>query len=528
MAEAPVLVVGAGPVGLAAALLLARFGVPVVVLESAPARQSVGSRSICVQRDVLDIYHRIGCATALMAQGVTWHRGRTFYREHELFTITFPDAGRSAYPGFINIGQSSVEQELAQVAAAQPLIDLRYGHRVWALSQDDGGVAVRAATEGGDVQVAGTHLIGADGPHSTVRLLLGLDFAGHSFDDRFLIADIRAELPFGAERRFHFDPQWNPGRQVLVHPQPDSVWRIDWQVPADYDLAADRDSGKLDARIRKVTGGCAYQVVWLSVYRFQQRLADRMQVGRVLLAGDAAHLMAPFGARGLNSGVQDAENAAWKIAYQRRGWAGPALLPSYQAERHAAALENLRVTGETMRFLVPQDDAQRAWRREVLDRAVTEESARSLVNSGKLAEPYWYLDSPLSTGNPPADFPTEPGLARPAVPGVLCPDGPVSASGVSVPGVAAPGASRLRELFGLVPTVLTLDWDPGPTREPDEPGYRWFRLDRIDGAGVLAPALAAAPGWCAVVRPDGHLAAVLHRPGRSELAGALRTARGLG
>jgi 2-polyprenyl-6-methoxyphenol hydroxylase-like FAD-dependent oxidoreductase len=488
---------------MATALLLARWGVPAVVLEALPAAEPVGSRSICVQRDVLDIYHRIGVADALMAEGVTWNRGRTFYRDRELFSITFPDPGRSAYPGFINIGQSSVERELLRAIRARPLVDLRYGHAVTGLLQDADSVTVSAQTAAGTVEFTGTHLVAADGPRSAVRGLLGLDFAGHSFDDLFLIADIRADLPYGAERRFHFDPEWNPGRQVLVHPQPHSVWRIDWQVPADYDLAADRASGGLDARIRRIVGSVPYELVWLSAYRFHQRLASALRVGRVLLAGDAAHLMSPFGARGLNSGVQDAENLAWKIAFDRAGWAGPGLLDSYAAERGAAAQENLRVTGDTMRFLVPRNDAEWTHRRDILRRAVADPATRAQVNSGKLAEPYWYVDSALTTGSAPVDFPTEPGAARPPVAGVLCPDGPVRVTG---------GRTRLRELIGTGFTALAYR-APVPsglaTRTTSGPPLSAYQLEEIDHDGVLATALHARPGRTWLLRPDGHLAAVL-------------------
>ena len=503
---APVLVAGAGPVGLTAALLLARWQVPAVVLEATARHEAVGSRSICVQRDVLDIYHRAGCAEPLVARGVTWHRGRTFHRDRELFSVTFPDAGRSPYPGFVNIGQSEVESALLDAVAAEPLVDLRYGHRVTGVHATGDTVTVEAAGR----RFTGTHLIAADGPRSTVRTLLGVEFPGRSYDDLFLIADIRAELGFGAERRFHFDPEWNPGRQVLVHPQPDSVWRIDWQVPADYDLAEDTASGGLDARIRRITGDTPYTVRWCSIYRFHQRRAGRLRVGRVLLAGDAAHLMAPFGARGLNSGVQDAENAAWKIAYDRAGWAGPALLDSYATERGAAADENLRVTGETMRFLVPRTDEEWAWRRDVLDRAVDDPVARSQVNSGKLAEPYWYVDSPLTTGRPPAGFPTGPDALRPPVAGVLCPDGPIA------------GGGRLRTLFGTAMTVLTCGLSL-PDHEAEGPVGHYA----IDRDPVLVEALCAYHGWCAVVRPDGHLAAVLDRPDGRSLTTALQRARGL-
>ena len=199
--------------------------------------------------------------------------------------------------------------------------------------------------------------------------MLGVTFDGHSFDDRFLICDIRTDLPGWAnERRFYFDPPWNPGRQVLIHPCPDSTYRIDWQVPGDYDDDAEAYTGARDARIRAIIGDRPYELLWSSVYRFQSRIVDRMRVGRVLLAGDLAHLVAPFGARGLNSGVQDAENAAWKMAFVLRGWAADRLLDSYHHERHAAAVENLDVTSATMRFLVPGTEAERRHRLSTLER----------------------------------------------------------------------------------------------------------------------------------------------------------------
>jgi hypothetical protein len=288
---------------------------------------------------------------------------------------------------------------------------------------------------------------------------------------------------------------------VLVHPQPDSVWRIDWQVPGDYDLAADEASGGLDARVRRIVGASApYELVWLSAYRFHQRVVPSFRRGRVFLAGDAAHLMSPFGARGLNSGMQDAENLAWKLAYVRHGWAPEALLDSYDVERRAAALENLRVTGATMRFLVPQSSDERALRTAVLERCLTDPAAVAKVDSGKLAEPYWYVDSPLTTPTGPLlNFPMVPGAPRPAVPGVLCPDGPVAVLG-------RPDVRRLRALFGQGFVVLTCALDVGGVSVPGRVDV--YDLSTIDVGGVLAGALDAQPGTAVVVRPDGHLAAV--------------------
>jgi 3-(3-hydroxy-phenyl)propionate hydroxylase len=506
----PVVIAGAGPVGMVTALLLARHGVPTIILEAQAQRHAEGSRSICVQRDVLDILERVGLGAVVADAGVTWTRGRTYYREEQVLEITFPEIGDSAFPPFVNTPQSIVELLLEQRVLAEPLVELWWDHPVIGVAQDDDRVYV--TTPHGEL--TGSHLVAADGARSATRELLGLSFAGVSFPDKFLIADIRAKLGFAApERRFFFDPVWNPGRQVLLHPQPHDVWRIDWQVPDDFDLAAERASGGLDKRIRAVVGDKDYDIVWLSVYRFHQRRVPTMRVGRVLLAGDAAHAMSPFGARGLNSGICDADNAAWKIALDRAGRAGPGLLESYDLERGAAADENLRVTGDTMRFLVPQTDEERAHRVDVLTRAVEDPGARVEIDSGKLAEPFWYNDSPLTTPfRTFAPFPTEPGVARPPVPGVLCPDGRLDAG------------MRLRERVGPGFVVLThwCRWQPTDAWERELTGRPVELSDEEDDH--LAKSLRLPPRSVAVVRPDGHLAAVIHEPHDGSPIGPLVTA----
>ena len=254
---------GAGPVGQTTALLLARWGVPtVVLLDQRPARDAVGSKAICQQRDVLDIWAAVGAGEQIAAEGVTWTTARTFHRDAELFSYTFAEAGRSAFPPFVNISQTRTEQILDERIAAEPLIDVRWGHRVTgdrAGRRRGDGCAARTGRE-----LRAPYVVVCAGARGDeLRAQLGVRFDGHSFDDRFLICDIRADLPgWATERRFYFDPAWNPGRQVLIHPCPDSTFRIDWQVPADYDLDAEVASGALDARIRAIIGERAYEIVW--------------------------------------------------------------------------------------------------------------------------------------------------------------------------------------------------------------------------------------------------------------------------
>src|SRR5688500_1696547 len=220
-------VVGAGPVGLVTALELARHGVPALVLEAKPAWEPEGSKAMVLAGHTFDALTRVGCPECV-EKAVVLQRARTFYRGRELFAVDFPRPAPGRTPRFGNLQQSSVERALIERADAHPLVDLRSGARVDGLDEAADGVRLGVAG-GGSVRAA--WVVGADGPRSAVRKLAGVDFPGRSFDDRFLIADIRATLPFPHERHFHFDPPWNPGRQVLIHPQPDDEWRIDWQVP---------------------------------------------------------------------------------------------------------------------------------------------------------------------------------------------------------------------------------------------------------------------------------------------------------
>jgi len=383
-----VAVVGAGPVGMTMALSLARYGVPSVLLDEDEQTTCEGSRSICVQRASLEVFDRIGCGTQIAEEGVTWTCGRTYYRDVELFQVRFPASGPERFPPFVNLGQQRVEEILLERVEAEPLVDLRWRNRV--VGYRDGVLQIEG---GGELEAE--YVVACDGPHSTLRRLLGLEFPGHSHRDRFLIADVRAQLPFPSERRFFFDPPSNPGRQVLVHPQPDDVWRIDWQVPPEVDPEEERRSGRLDQRIRAIVGDTPYEIVWVTAYTFHQRMLPRFREGRVFFAGDAAHVMSVFGARGMNSGVQDAENLAWKLWGVLDEWAPESLLDTYDTERRAAAAHNLAVTDATMRFMVPRTRAHRLARHALLRLSQYVRPLRRFVNSGRLSEPFVYRESPI-------------------------------------------------------------------------------------------------------------------------------------
>jgi 3-(3-hydroxy-phenyl)propionate hydroxylase len=517
--DAQVAVVGAGPIGMTLAGRLAQHGVSVILLEQQAQHTGEGSKALCMQRETLEIWARLGIGEQVARRGVQWNLGRTYFRGRELFQIRLPSLAGDHFPPFVNINQTEVEEMLLAQLAELPEVDLRWSHQVVGLSQDAGGVTLRCDTPSGARTLRVAYLVGTDGAYSTVRRLLGAGFPGHSHPDLFLICDIRARLPFPHERRFFFDPPENPGRQVLIHPQPDDTWRIDWQVPPSTDLEAERASGGLDRRIRAVVGaGTSYELAWVTLYRFHQRLVERFRIGRVLLAGDAAHLLSPFGARGLNSGAADAENLAWKLAAVLAGHASDRLLESYHSERRAAALENLAVTDATMRFMVPRGPLRRALRNAILRGSLRMPRLRRMVNSGRLAQPFSYAASPI----------VMPGPRDPRLPAV----GGVAPDAACRPIGPAAGVTRLRELLGARFVALLLLDAP---RDAAKAAIRASLLSwpapcdvvaigpeaPLKGVTVLADpedeirrAYGGAGASAFLIRPDGHLAAriPLQRP----------------
>jgi 3-(3-hydroxy-phenyl)propionate hydroxylase len=489
--DADVAVIGAGPVGLTLAARLAQQGLRTALVDQAPGHIGQGSKALCMQRETLEIWTRIGIGERVAERGVQWHVGRTYHGTRELFSVELPGSTGDHFPPFVNISQTEVEELL--LARCQALgVEVCWDHRLTGLTDDGAGVRLELSpTSGKRVSLAARFAVGTDGAHSTTRHLLGVAFPGHSHDDLFLICDIRATLPFPNERRFFFEPPWNPGRQVLIHPQPDDMWRIDWQIPADADIEAEKADGRLDRRIRAVVGDDnPYELVWMTVYRFHQRMADRFRVGNTFLAGDAAHLYAPFGARGLNSGAADAENLAWKLAMVLRGEAPPVLLDSYEAERRPAAAENLAVTDATMQFMVPHGPWQRLRRALILRGSSHFAALRRRVNSGKLAEPFAYEGSRIV-----APGPDEEGLPR---------------HGSVAPDVQLSDGSRLKERFGSGFVVLLAGVAPdeeGSNRTGTE--VEWPVPVEVVSDAALAAVYAGSGSRAWVVRPDGHIASSL-------------------
>lgn len=504
--EATVGIVGAGPVGLACALRLASFGVSVVLLDENPALVKQGSKACLIQGDVLEVLDKFGCAEQVAQEGVPWSVGHTYVRGLESVRTVFPRG--VGFGPFVNISQYRIQEIMVSRLERTGGVAMRWSHRVERVDQDSDGVTVSVSAPEGKKQLRFMYLVACDGVRSSIRDMLGVKWTGYTHKDRFLITDIRAKLNLPPERHFHYDPPFNPGRQLVIHPQPDDIWRIDWQLPPDADIEEEKRNGKLDQRIRAVIGDIDYSIEWLSVYRFHQRVVNRFKVARVLFAGDAAHALPPYGSRGMNSGIQDADNLAWKLALVVRGEAPDSLLETYHEERYAAAKENLRVTEATIRFMVPPNLAKRLYRSMILRLSSRLKFLRKWINSGKMAEPYVYRDSSLM------DY-----SERSPLVGCFAPDVRVSCAG---------SEGRLRQHLGYAFTFLYVGPPAGDHMSTLEDAAR---SDGVEGIRFVAlvpesvevdvpkavtllryrddtpplPYDPSRPRWYAI-RTDGHIA----------------------
>ncbi|ASL47008.1 3-(3-hydroxy-phenyl)propionate/3-hydroxycinnamic acid hydroxylase [Burkholderia sp. AD24] len=420
----PVIVVGAGPVGLATAIDIAQQGVPVVLVDD-DCSLSTGSRAICFSKRSLDIFDRLGCGQRMVEKGISWNVGKVFLKDELVYTFNLqPEAGHNR-PAFINLQQYYVEGFLLERAQELPNLEIRWKSKVVGVQQNgapgshEASVTLTIDTPQGQYPLRGRYVVAADGSRSPMRTLMGLDSKGVTFKDRFLIADVKMEADFPTERWFWFDPPFHPNQSVLLHRQPDNVWRIDFQLGWDADPVLEKTPERVIPRVRALLGADArFELEWVSVYTFSCLRMERFRHGNVLFAGDSAHGVSPFGARGANSGVQDAENLAWKLAMVLDGNASNALLDTYASEREFAADENIRNSTRSTDFITPKSPVSRVFRDAVLKLSRQHPFARQLANSGRLSVPAVLRDSPLNTDDSDR-------FDGAMVPGASCVDAPV-------------------------------------------------------------------------------------------------------
>ena len=317
-AKHPVVVVGAGPVGLSLAIDLAQRGQRVVLLDDAD-RIGEGSRAICFSKRSLEFWDRLGIGQRMVDKGVVWSVGKIFHGASQLYQFNLlPEEGHKR-PAFINLQQFYAEAYLVDRVEELSAIDLRWRNKVVGLQQRNDHVALTIETPDGPYQLHANFVVACDGARSSLRQMVGAEFAGQMFEDQFLIADVKMTAAFPTERWFWFDPPFHAGRSALLHKQPDDIWRIDLQLNPDADPTVEKQPENVRPRIARMLGHDKFDFEWISLYKFQCRRMDRFIHGRVMFAGDAAHQVSPFGARGANSDLEDAENIAWKLDRVLRG-----------------------------------------------------------------------------------------------------------------------------------------------------------------------------------------------------------------
>ena len=495
-AHHPVIVVGGGPIGMALALDLALKGTKVLVLDDHEGI-GMGSRAICFAKRPLEILDRLGCGEPVAQKGVVWNVGKVFHGEKQVYEFNLlPESGHK-FPAFINLQQPYFEKFIldhVNALQAQGLpLEIRGKNRVDAVVQDADKATLTVMTPDGPYALTADWIIACDGASSPVRDMLGLGFEGEVFKDSFLIADVRMKADFPTERWFWFDPPSKAGASQLLHKQPDDVWRIDFQIGWDADRNSEMKEENIRKRVTDMIGAdVPFDLVWSSIYTFQCRRMTKFHDGRVIFAGDAAHQVSPFGARGANSGLQDTENLAWKLQLILEGKATPELLDTYDDERIHGARENILNSTRATDFITPKSEISKIFRDAVLDLSETNDFARPFVNSGRLSVPCIYDGSRLNSAD---GLPHGPARSRPGAP---CPDAPL-------------GDGFLLDRLGAVSDaafqILAIDADVPDSFAAQGIDCKLLRLSARGNDALRERYLGAAPGAVYLIRPDQHVAA---------------------
>ncbi|QSE79363.1 FAD-dependent monooxygenase [Rhodococcus koreensis] len=512
-----VVVVGAGPVGMGVALGLAQRGIPVTVLEAAD-QVSFGSRAICISRHSLEVAARLGFGPELEKIVLPWVGGRSFYRDEQVLHFEMAHGEHDVRGPMVNVSQSEIEQIMTDTLLAHPLITFHWSSSVAGVLRSDEDVTLDVDTAFGVRRLRARWVVAADGGRSRMRELAGIRLQGNSYEGSYVIADIHWESALPAERMVWFDPPSNPGSTIIMHRQPRDIWRIDYQLDSSDDAELETQEDRIRDRITRhldwLENDVPWTLEWHGFYRAHALALDDFTHGRILFAGDAAHLVPIFGVRGLNSGMEDAETLAWTLSAVVHGTADHSLLQAYSAERRGAWQQNVDNAGKSTLIMSPGSHGYRTTRDAVLALATTRPEFGHLINPRQSSATHAHL-SPLTwpvaegtTGVLPGD-PMEDRRV-----GVVTAGGSVESSlnrvrgtGFAVLGIGVDAAGA--DVVAAHAAAMSMALAPESVRAVvvPAPGVAVDAADDLtvldDPDGTLATALGASAGECFVIRPDG-------------------------
>jgi 3-(3-hydroxy-phenyl)propionate hydroxylase len=495
-----VLVVGGGPVGLTLAALLAKHGVQVTVLE-ADEGYCTGSRAICMSRRSQEIMGWIGADAKMCATGLPWTGGRSYWRDREVLHFQMPHDATQRFAPMVNIQQYYVEQYADEAMLDMGLQDaVLWNTKVLGVLPANYGVEVTLAAADGSIStITADYVVACDGGKSTVRESLGLKLQGVQYDGKYVIVDIEQETKRPVERLAWFDPPSNPGSTILMHRQPGNIWRIDYQVRDDEDpteaVKPENVLPRVQSHLDMIGETAPWKPLWISIYNAKCLTLPNYRPpegkGRVFFAGDAAHLVPIFGVRGLNSGLDDAGNLAWKLASvihgamssKARDTTNERLLDSYSTERLHATHENLKYGAKSTEFMAPPHHGFSLMREAALRLATVDAKVSSLINP-RQSTPIEYIGSQLNIT---------------AGSGLPAPEAMLDAG-------CGLGVQYVSELFGKDWVLIEFsNADSSQVAASEQRHIRKIRLTKSDSPQAWER-FAATEGLCVLIRPDGYIA----------------------
>ncbi|MBU3846411.1 MAG: FAD-dependent monooxygenase, partial [Candidatus Acinetobacter avistercoris] len=352
-------------------------------------------------RRSMEILHAAGVAEKMKEKLLPWTHGNSIYKGQVAFRMASPFGEHDQFAPLNNLQQNWLEDYLLKTIAEHDNIEVRWGNKVVAQQQVGDQVTLTVHTPEGEYKQTSSWVIAADGGRSILRESMNLRMEGASYEGKFVIADIRIKLDYPTERLAFFSPDWNPGNTILMHREPDDIWRFDYQldpsISPEEALKPENLYKAVNDQLKMIgKDHLSWEMDWSTVYSARALTLESYVHNRILFVGDAAHLLPIFGVRGANTGFQDAYDMAWKLDAVIKGWSHEKLLASYTFDRVGAVREIIAEAGKSTRFMAPPSEGYKLLRNAVLSLSLEHEFVRPLYH-WRTSRPHAYTHSSLNS-----------------------------------------------------------------------------------------------------------------------------------